>query len=358
MSMGSGAAEGLQQVLERLFLEAKFKQEQREHADRQGIAQEELGLRSRGLDIQQEGNQINADLRRDAQESTIQNRKDVDADRDAARELTAETRLQGQLNMMPKGTPIDNHDMLVGMAKRGYGGMLKPVPNEPRFEFGGTASGEARDAALTAREKAAEERERHNRETEQNAATRTGWGPPVIQIHTTDGNGNAVTKVMPKGEATGQECSAGPTTEERNRKTAGGRAAPVLSAISELSERINVNQGVAAKITGEVERKKAQANLNDDISEYEAVVSGFTPLLARAVGHVGILTEQDVQSVRQMLPSPGDSTKVRDRKIARINSLMGGSSGESETGVPPPKSGTAQDPAARAADLIRKHRGQ
>jgi len=54
--MGSGAAEGLQQVLQRLFLEAQFKQSQREHMDRQGIAQQEMGLRGRGLDIQEAGN--------------------------------------------------------------------------------------------------------------------------------------------------------------------------------------------------------------------------------------------------------------------------------------------------------------
>jgi hypothetical protein len=348
MSMGSGAAEGLQQVLQRLFLEAQFKQSQREHMDRQGLAQQELGLRGRGLDIDAEANQINADLRRDAQNATIQNRKDVDADRDAARELTAETRLQGQLNMMPKGTPIDNPDMIVGMAKRGYGGMMKPVPNEPRFEFGGTATGEAREEALKAREAAAEERERHNRETEQNAAIRTGWGPPVVNVNTRDAAGDAVTRILPKNEAVNQEFAAGPTTEERNRRTASGRAGSVLSAIGELSERINVNQGVAAKVVGEVEKKKALANLNDDVSEYEAVVSGFTPLLARAVGHVGVLTEQDVQSVRKMLPAPGDSKSVRDRKVARINSLMGDLSGQTDapaTGTPPPKSGTgAKDP--------------
>jgi hypothetical protein len=62
MSMGSGAADGLQEVLQRLFLEAQFKQSQREHADRQGIAQQELGLRGRGLDIQQLGNEQDYEL--------------------------------------------------------------------------------------------------------------------------------------------------------------------------------------------------------------------------------------------------------------------------------------------------------
>lgn len=97
----------------------------------------------------------------------------------------------------------------------------------------------------------------------------------------------------------------------------------MLESIAELSERINTQQGVLARITGAAEKAKAQANLSDDVSEYQAVVAGFTPLLARAVGHTGVLTEQDVQSVRAMLPQPTDSKSVRDRKIARIKKIMG-----------------------------------
>ena len=145
--------------------------------------------------------------------------------------------------------------------------------------------------------------------------------PETIKIQTVDDQGNAVWKIVPK--TAGSEFAASPTTDQRNREAATGRAAPVLKSIADLSERINTGQGVAAKITGAVERAKAQANLNDDVAEYEAVVSGFTPLLARAVGHTGVLTEQDVQSVRKMLPSPMDSKSVRDRKVARIHTIMG-----------------------------------
>jgi hypothetical protein len=56
MSMGAGAAEGLKDVLQRLFLEAQFKQSQKEHANRMDLGQQELGLRGRGLDIQETGN--------------------------------------------------------------------------------------------------------------------------------------------------------------------------------------------------------------------------------------------------------------------------------------------------------------
>jgi hypothetical protein len=66
-----------------------------------------------------------------------------------------------------------------------------------------------------------------------------------------------------------------------------------------------------------------------------------------------VLTEQDVQSVRKMLPAPGDSKSVRDRKVARINSLMGDLSGGSSQPTTP-----ASDSASKAADLIKKYGGQ
>lgn len=146
--------------------------------------------------------------------------------------------------------------------------------------------------------------------------------------------GQGVAKPVTEG-STGAPLALPPTAEQRNR--AGGRASagPVLSAIRELSEKINTGQGVMAKITGTAERLAAKANLDDDISEYEAVISGFIPLLARAVGHVGVLTQQDVDSVKAMLPKPSDSKSLRDRKVARIDTIMAGMAAVSPAGGQP-----------------------
>jgi hypothetical protein len=170
-------------------------------------------------------------------------------------------------------------------------------------------------------------------------------GDMPVRIQTVDEKGNPITKIVPRSQAVGQEFAAAPTSEQRNRTANAGRANPVISAMAELSERINVNQGAMAKIQGAAEKAKAQANLNDDVSEYQAVVSGFTPLLARAMGHTGVLTEQDVQSVRKMLPDPMDSKSVRDRKITRIESLLGG--GQSAA----PASGGQETPEQRLKRL-------
>lgn len=123
--------------------------------------------------------------------------------------------------------------------------------------------------------------------------------------------------------------SAAETQDARKFK----QAAPILGAVSELSERINTQQGAMAKLRGGVEKAKAQANYNDDVAEYEAIVSGFTPLVARALGHTGVLTQQDVDSVKALFPKPGDSKTLRDRKVARIKSLVG----ELESGAVPPQ---------------------
>ena len=53
------------------------------------------------------------------------------------------------------------------------------------------------------------------------------------------------------------------------------------------------------------------------------MVTAFTPLWARALGHVGILTQVDVDSAREALPKPGDSKTLMQRKIARIEKILG-----------------------------------
>jgi hypothetical protein len=130
----------------------------------------------------------------------------------------------------------------------------------------------------------------------------------------------AVVGTMPRG---GRLAPNPETTFQRNQKAARQGAHSTIDAVAELSAKINVNQGVIAKVTGTVERAKAQANLNDDVAEYESIIQAFTPLVARALGHTGVLTEQDVQSARRLFPSPTDSKSLRDRKVARMKQFFG-----------------------------------
>jgi hypothetical protein len=107
------------------------------------------------------------------------------------------------------------------------------------------------------------------------------------------------------------------------------RSGTVLDALDELSEKINTQDGALAKVGGLFASAAAKANYDDDVAEYSAVLEGAVPLIARRMGHTGVLTQADVDSVKAMFPKPGDGKSLRDRKIARLRSLMGGSSGSS-----------------------------
>ena len=112
---------------------------------------------------------------------------------------------------------------------------------------------------------------------------------------------------IPKGSAQpGDAPYRAPTAAGEQEARKFRQARPVLRAVSDLSEKINTQQGLIAKMAGGAAKVAAQANYNDDVAEYEALVLGFTPLVARALGHTGVLTEQDVQSVRSLFPRPGD----------------------------------------------------
>lgn len=120
----------------------------------------------------------------------------------------------------------------------------------------------------------------------------------------------------------GQPLKTAQSAAERMDSRKFQKSAPVLKAIGELSEKINVNNGVYAKLAGGAEKLKAKANLDDDVAEYEALVSGFTPLIARSLGHTGVLTQQDVDSVKAIFPRPGDSKSLRDRKVNRLLAIV------------------------------------
>lgn len=120
----------------------------------------------------------------------------------------------------------------------------------------------------------------------------------------------------------GQPLKTAQSAAERMDSRKFQKSAPVLKAIGELSEKINVNNGLYAKLAGGAEKLKAKANLDDDVAEYEALVSGFTPLIARSLGHTGVLTQQDVDSVKAIFPRPGDSKTLRDRKVNRLLGIV------------------------------------
>lgn len=99
----------------------------------------------------------------------------------------------------------------------------------------------------------------------------------------------------------------------------------IFNEIEGLSNRINTGgPGIATTVTGLARRGAAKLNLDNDVAEYQALVKGFVPMIARAVGHSGVLTQLDVDSVRGMFPLPQDNKELARNKLARVRRLMAG----------------------------------
>lgn len=162
------------------------------------------------------------------------------------------------------------------------------------------------------------------------------------------------------GELPGQP----PTTDQRNRQAARGQASKVLASVDELSKKINtmsvpegdVGAGLKATIKGLGRQASAAINVDQDVAEYAALVDGFIPLMARAVGHTGTLTQKDTDSAKALFPRPRESKEIRDRKMARVYRIMGGQESwvfPSQTEVAIPEGGSPTTPAKPRFQILK-----
>jgi hypothetical protein len=163
------------------------------------------------------------------------------------------------------------------------------------------------------------------------------------------------------GKGTAAGGGKGPGAEGR---AALKRALPVLNEVKALSEQINVVPqeayrglgGAVAKVKGLGREVSTQAGFDPTLQEYQGLIYGFTPMIARALGHVGVLTQQDVESVYRAFPRAGESKEVAARKLARVERLMSGLSEEELATLPLMPDYSAPTPWG-TLDYIRQQRG-
>lgn len=146
--------------------------------------------------------------------------------------------------------------------------------------------------------------------------------PNYQKVETVDAAGNPVTTFMTAEEVRAQ---GGIRTSPKTTAKASGPATvdAILGEIEGLSKKINTSSGgPMSNVTGAVRRGAAAGNMDNDVSEYQALVEGFIPMVARAVGHTGVLTQQDVDSVRALFPKPGDNAQLSKNKLERVKRIM------------------------------------
>jgi hypothetical protein len=117
-----------------------------------------------------------------------------------------------------------------------------------------------------------------------------------------------------------------------------GSIPQVLAKLRQLSAKINTHEsGLGAVFGGGARGLAAKAQYDNDVSLYESIATAFIPMVARGLGHTGVLTEKDVQSAREALPHKTENKKLAASKMDFIETLFGGGTatptGEAYTGT-------------------------
>jgi hypothetical protein len=334
---GAGGHE-LQEILKRRFLE-QIQRQQFEQQTKRGDQQHELA--TRGLELQERNAIANEDLRRMAMEAAGQARTDANADRDASRELVEESRFQGQLKMLPKGSRITGQQA-VKFAKFGASPMLKPATNElgePEFEFAGTqdtAAAEARLAetqrghdltnqaaqarleAATARAEAAAAR---GANAGQNTVVQQGIGPdgkPALLI-VDKATGQARPAQMPAGFAPNRP--ARPVSgAERQTLAYFNRAKQASEDIVPLEEKV-ASAGMGSQLQQQYAPNMLQTK---EQQAYRQAQRAFTEARLRKESGAAIPQGEYENDSKTYFAQPGDAPEVREQKRRARQTVLDG----------------------------------
>lgn len=168
--------------------------------------------------------------------------------------------------------------------------------------------------------------------------------------------------------------SQAPTAEMRNREAAKKNIVGVLDLMETYSDKINTLKPGISTIAGTARGAAAWAGFDNDVRLYQDAVTGFIPMLARSVGHVGILTQQDVDSVKALLPTPRDNAELAAQKWRDIRGILtraqvlGGEPSAAADGLsgvvsdlpgggwnPPPTGAPAATPDDRKSAILKKY---
>jgi len=308
----SGAAAGAAQSLEQLVVERRLQEalahqqamdhlaaqlRQQELDQRATDSQADRGLRSRGLDL---------DERAQRDRSNQFGMEQMHRDRAV---MDQETSTRALTEMAQDQTLPGPVRRLISMKQHGVSGISAEDLEDPAV----LRERKAADAKAVA--EAQYGTAAKYREPRANAS-------PYEKIETVDESGNPVITYLTPDEVRAQ--GGIPTSPKTTAKASGpATVEAILKEIETLSTRINTGgAGPQTTMTGMMRRGAGALNLDNDVAEYESLVKGFIPMVARAVGHTGVLTQQDVDAVRALFPKPGDNQQLAQNKIARVRSLL------------------------------------
>lgn len=170
-------------------------------------------------------------------------------------------------------------------------------------------------------------------------------------------NGQEVYDIYQPGDTRATATGSNSTTPAQ--QAASRRAVnEILSKVRAISGRINtIDNGFKAKAAGAGRQVMAWAGMDNDVNEYEGLLRSAVPLLARAYGHTGVLTQQDVESVLKGFPTTGTNADLRVRLLRNVEDIISKTANENPD--PEPSHGTPDAAQIQDfTDLIRANRAR
>lgn len=97
-----------------------------------------------------------------------------------------------------------------------------------------------------------------------------------------------------------------------------------LNIVDQLEQSFGKAGGGQGRLGGTLSSLRGKAGLNSNVSVYNDARTGFMSNVARALGEKGVLTDQDIERVGRLFPTPSATPQEAAAKWAQIRSIISG----------------------------------
>ena len=138
--------------------------------------------------------------------------------------------------------------------------------------------------------------------------------------------GAAGTWYINRDTQTREFIPAAPTAATRGKEESKGAAMQAFDELMGIYDAFGgqPDDGIEARALGMKRSVQGMSGYNPEVQVYRGGVRGFVPLMARALGHVGVLTELDVERTEALFPGPGDTKAEALKKRQILTEIMTG----------------------------------
>lgn len=158
------------------------------------------------------------------------------------------------------------------------------------------------------------------------ATSGPGRKTSYTKLSGSDEQGRAGTWLIDNVTGEREFMPSGPTAATRGKEESKGAARNAYDELMGVYDKIGGQSegGLEARGTGLLRKGQAAAGYAPEVNTYQSGVRGFVPLMARALGHVGVLTELDVERTESLFPKVGDTNQEKIQKKRLLEDIMSG----------------------------------